>query len=550
MSTSVRVTSEFGRLREAIVHRPGRELARMTPSTRDYFLFDDLLSDEHARQEHDWLTELLRDHLGVKIHYFDEMLAEALRRATENERRLLISQVRQLESDLPPVEQRIGQLEVLVRWFQGHGWPQYTQDPEGDPNAAEPGSRPGSIATLHTHATQAEPLGRGQVPAASAPPDALDSETSTYLQYRLQAWAEEGEFGALARDLIEGIEARVAGVSPSQTPGPEANGRDPNTPAGKGAPRIDTGEDADALRRFIEGRLFYLTPLPNLMFIHDVGNVVVDQLLLGRMAAPGRAREPLLFDFMYRNHPRFEGVYRWTWADARVSDPDWPVASSPFLHLEGGNVVQLREDLIVLGVGQRTSMESVQRVAAAWRAYAIRTRKKITLYVLRLPAGFNHLDSVLGVIGHDECVVYPPVFEPYGPASVDVVRVELSAAPVRPTRSADFFDSLRKDGVDLYRIACGGPDPVDQQREQWFSGVNMLAVAPGKVIVYRSAERTIEELARRGYDVVDANDVRMGTVKLSLGGHDKWVLKIKGSELSRGHGGPHSLVLPLARDGA
>jgi arginine deiminase len=195
-------------------------------------------------------------------------------------------------------------------------------------------------------------------------------------------------------------------------------------------------------------------------------------------------------------------------------------------------------------------MESVQRVADAWRAYAMRMRKKLTLYILRLPAGFNHLDSVLGVINQDECVIYPPVFEPYGPASVDVVRVELSGDPVRPTRSDDFFESLRQDGVDFHPIPCGGIDPVDQQREQWFSGVNMLAVAPGKVIVYRSAERTIEELARRGYNVVDANDVHSGAVKLSLGGHDKWALKIKGSELSRGHGGPHSLVLPLVRDGS
>ena len=46
----------------------------------------------------------------------------------------------------------------------------------------------------------------------------------------------------------------------------------------------------------MEGRLFYLTPLPNLMFIHDVSTVVLDQLLLGRMAAPGRAREPVLFE--------------------------------------------------------------------------------------------------------------------------------------------------------------------------------------------------------------------------------------------------------------
>src|SRR6476646_11257208 len=79
---SVRVNSEFGRLREAIMHRPGRELVRMTPSTRDYFLFDDLLFDEHAQQEHDWLVDILQNHLGVKIHLFENLFTESLTHAS------------------------------------------------------------------------------------------------------------------------------------------------------------------------------------------------------------------------------------------------------------------------------------------------------------------------------------------------------------------------------------------------------------------------------------------------------------------------------------
>lgn len=509
------------------MHRPGRELVRMTPSTRDYFLFDDLLFDEHAQQEHDWLADILQNHLGVQIHYFDNMLSEALGAAPATERTRLISQVRQLESDMPPVEQRIGQLEVLVRWFQGQGWPQYTQDPEGDPHGAAPGSLPGSLTSLLSTRHETKPLTTEEI------------DSLTYLQYRLESWSAEGKCNTLAEELIEGIEARLAGVSPSQRPGPEE----------KRTQAVSPGDDADALRRFVEGRLFYLTPLPNLMFVRDVGTVVNDHVLLGRMAAPGRAREPLLFDFIHRHHPRFKGVKRWTWADARVNDPAWPIASSPSLHLEGGNVLQLREDLIILGVGQRTSLESVQRVADAWRAAAVKAHKKLVLYVLRLPAGFNHLDSVLGVLSPTECIVYEPVFEPYGPASVDVVRTELGEEPVRPTRSADFFASLLQDGIDLTPIPCGGRNPMDQQREQWFSAANLLAVGPGKVVIYRSSELTVAELSRHGYRIVDINDIQTGVASISLDGPEKWVLKIKGSELSRGHGGPHSLVLPLVREG-
>jgi arginine deiminase len=499
----------------------------MTPSTRDYFLFDDLLYDEHAQQEHDWLTDLLQTHLGVKVHSFDTMLAEALAAAPPSERDALVSQACRLESDMPPVEQRIGQLEVMVRWFQGHGWPQYTHDPEGDPKAAAPGS----VALATKAARDTGPL------------VARDIESFDYLETRLRGWCDDGDYQSLAEELIEGIESGIAGTSPSERPGPATNG---NGRASKA--HTATESDEDALRRYVEGRLFYLTPLPNLMFMRDLGTVVGDRMMLARMAAPGRSREPLLLDFVQRHHPRFRETQRWTWADKRINDPAWPVASSPMLYLEGGNIVQLRDDLLVLGVSQRTTLEAVQRAADVWRAEAINRGKKIVMYVLRLPAGFNHLDSVFGAISADECVVYGPVFEPYGPASVDVVRVELGPDSVRPTRAADFFESLqRKDGLSLTRIPCGGSDPVDQQREQWFSAANLLALAPGKVVIYRSSESTIAALAEHGYRIVDITEVQTGTVKLDLDAPGKWALKIKGSELSRGHGGPHSLVLPLVR---
>jgi arginine deiminase len=512
----------------------------MTPSTRDYFLFDDLLFDEHAKQEHDWLTSLLQDHLGVKLHFFDTLLTESLEAASMPERRALIAQVCRLESGMPPVEQRIGQLEVMVRWFQGHGWPQYPQDPEGDPAADAPGTGPlmptqvpTSLATLLQHSTETGPLTAQQV------------EEFDFLQKRLLSWCDDGDYASLAADLIEGIESKVATAAQTTDGRKSAQNPASKTQNGNGA----LGEDEDALQRFVEGRLFYLTPLPNLMFARDSATVVGERLLLGRMAAPGRVREPLLFDFVQRHHSLFKSTRRWTWADARINDPAWPSAASPQIQLEGGNVMLLRDDLIVLGVSGRTSMESVGRVAEAWREWASELGKKVVLYVLRLPAGFNHLDSVFGMISEDECVIYPPVFEPYGPASVDVVRAELGKGPVKPTRSADFFSSLRGDGLDLAPISCGGSDPVDQQREQWFSAANMLALAPGKVVVYRSAEATIAELAARGYRIVDINDVQTGSTKLTLGGSARWALKIKGSELSRGHGGPHSLVLPLVRDG-
>src|SRR4051812_48108870 len=191
------VTSEYGRLREAIVHRPGQELVRMTPSTRDYFVFDDLLYDDPARAEHDWLTDILQNHLGVKVHFLEQMLVEALAAASGDERKALIAQVSRLEQGMPPVEQRVGQLEVLVRWFEGQGWPQYTLDPVGHPHAAAPGALPGSLATHPT-----------KPPRAESPP-LRNGEGFDYSQYRLESWSNARDYPALAEELIQGIEAWV-----------------------------------------------------------------------------------------------------------------------------------------------------------------------------------------------------------------------------------------------------------------------------------------------------------------------------------------------------
>ena len=71
------VQSEVGRLRQVIVHRPGLELSRLTPGNVGELLFDDVLWAGRAREEHDAFAEALRGR-GVRVHYFGQLLAEAL----------------------------------------------------------------------------------------------------------------------------------------------------------------------------------------------------------------------------------------------------------------------------------------------------------------------------------------------------------------------------------------------------------------------------------------------------------------------------------------
>src|ERR1700759_3878000 len=71
------VQSEVGQLRQAIVHRPGLELSRLTPQNIGELLFDDVLWASKAKEEHDVFAETLRDR-GVRVHYFGQLLPETL----------------------------------------------------------------------------------------------------------------------------------------------------------------------------------------------------------------------------------------------------------------------------------------------------------------------------------------------------------------------------------------------------------------------------------------------------------------------------------------
>ncbi|WP_462418209.1 arginine deiminase [Kytococcus sp. Marseille-QA3725] len=67
------VGSEVGRLKQVIVHRPGLEMSRLTPSNAERYLFDEVLWLERAQEEHDQFRSVMEDR-GVLVHEFSELL--------------------------------------------------------------------------------------------------------------------------------------------------------------------------------------------------------------------------------------------------------------------------------------------------------------------------------------------------------------------------------------------------------------------------------------------------------------------------------------------
>src|SRR3954464_10763185 len=72
-----RVDSEVGQLTTVMLHRPGPELARLTPRNNDSLLFDGIPWVGRAQEEHDAFAEALRSR-GVEVIYLAELLTETL----------------------------------------------------------------------------------------------------------------------------------------------------------------------------------------------------------------------------------------------------------------------------------------------------------------------------------------------------------------------------------------------------------------------------------------------------------------------------------------
>lgn len=74
---SIHVTSEIGKLKRVLLHRPGKELLNLTPDTLSKLLFDDIPYLPDAQKEHDAFANALREN-GVEVVYLEDLMAEVI----------------------------------------------------------------------------------------------------------------------------------------------------------------------------------------------------------------------------------------------------------------------------------------------------------------------------------------------------------------------------------------------------------------------------------------------------------------------------------------
>ena len=293
----------------------------------------------------------------------------------------------------------------------------------------------------------------------------------------------------------------------------------------------------NTLTAYFRNEYYALYPLYNFYFTRDAAVTIGNQALICHMANKVRQRESFIMDAIYRN----SGVFECKTIDANLID-------NPQVIMEGGDILVAREDVLIIGNGVRTTPQGVDFMIERLRSSCPRGRYNVIVQQLPSePESFIHLDMVFTLLDRDKCMVFKPLITQAN--QYQTVHITIDDGVVTSIRPVSgILNALKKLGMDLKPIVCGGSDEWDQEREQWHSGANFFAFAPGKVISYARNVHTLEELSKNGFEVVRAADFISGTADGAVLGENPCVVTIDGSELPRGGGGARCMTMPLSRE--
>lgn len=262
------------------------------------------------------------------------------------------------------------------------------------------------------------------------------------------------------------------------------------------------------------GNKMLIKPMPNLYFTRDPFGSVGDGVSLNKMYSETRNRETIYAEYVFDYHPDFKGL---------VSK--WYDRYDPF-HIEGGDILNLNETTLAIGISQRTEPDAIDLFAH--KVFANPDCKIETILAFNIPVSraFMHLDTVFTQIDVDKFTIHPGIL---GPLEVFKITNGEKEGTIKVEKMTTELETVLAEALGVEKVTliqCGGGDPIAADREQWNDGSNTLCIAPGVIVCYERNDVTNEVLRNYGLKV----------------------LTMPSAELSRGRGGPRCMSMPLIRE--
>ena len=261
---------------------------------------------------------------------------------------------------------------------------------------------------------------------------------------------------------------------------------------------------------------FLAAPMPNLYFTRDNFASIGRGISLNHMYSVTRNRETIYAEYIFKYHPEYKGQVD------KYYDRDLTY------HIEGGDILNLNDHILAVGISQRTCPEAIDQLAK--NLFKDKKCKIDTVLAFNIPnsRAFMHLDTVFTQIDRNKFTYHPGIMDTLQVFEITEGNIEDSDEDLNVIAINDTLENILSSylKIPVELIPCAGGDKVAAEREQWNDGSNTLCIAPGVVIVYDRNATTNQTLREKGLKV----------------------LEMPGAELSRGRGGPRCMSMPLVRE--